>query len=223
MRVLCLPSSVLGCTGLVTVAVFMSPLVPRVAAQPTSPASVRHREIALRQWTLVTEIPILPEPVGSRQSYRLSANGAQLIALQSENHPVFAWRAMPDKADAASRNIGFARAFEDPNFGDAAGSKFVRLKESVALHFKDTGYLVYAGPKNGPSDLNRAANSLKWQGESHFNQVNNTPDIYQWKFEIPRDHRDAVDLTTKTEVALFNIVAKCYLVVRDKKVAWQRP
>ena len=201
------------CTALLSL--ISSPQIPTAASQV---------EDSHRQWVLVFETRILPEPVGSSDSYRLAwVSMGQLIALQSNKRPVFAWKSIPIKEHAASRNIRIRRAFEDANFGEARGTTFVQLNEPVALRFEDRGYLVYSGSGSGPKDLTRAANSLVWQSESHFNQVTSSPDIYQWRFENPRDHRDAVDLKTKDEVALFNVVSRCYLVVREKRLAWERP
>ncbi|MCW5977900.1 MAG: hypothetical protein KIT09_07470 [Bryobacteraceae bacterium] len=213
MRALFRQSSVLSCTGLLLAPVIMGTFVPMAAAQ----ARDSHRP-----WVLISEIRILPETIGSSDSYRLAGPSGQLVALQSDNRPVFGWKAIPPEEHPPSRNIRIHRAFEDPNFGDALGTKFVQLKEPVALWFEDRGYLVYAGSDTGPRDLTRAANSLAWQRKSNFNHVTNTPDVYQWRFENPRDHRKDVDLRTKMEVALFNSVSRCYLVIRARRLAWQR-
>lgn len=178
---------------------------------PTAAQSVAS---SARQWVLYTEGLILPEPVSSGISYRLGQGEVQLVALESER-PVFGWRKIPREDRPAGRNVTIHREFEDPNFGDASGTKFVQQREAVALSFKDRGFLMYQS--------NGSRLGLGWQQKSRYNLVNRTPDIYQWRFANPGDHRDAVDLRTKERMTLFNIVSEQYLVLRERRLAWQRP
>jgi hypothetical protein len=84
------------------------------------------------------------------------------------------------------------------------------------LYFQGPGFLVYRKGADGVG--------LDWQTDSHFNPLREDRDVYQWQFEVPRDHRSR-PIKTKEHLALRNTLRNAHLVFNqgNKRLAWHRP
>jgi len=184
----------------------------------------RRPSMQVNEWWVYTEINLLPDLISPRSWYRLANEKAAQLKYDGENSAVAGiyWGGINANTNVSygAPDVRFSKLAFDPNAGDPSPkvSQNIQLNEAIAIYVKGGGYLIY--------DKHASKLKLGWQSGSRFNPFTNSPDIYQWRFrnESPRrsDHRRR-DLKEKQTLALYNTVAKAYLVHgRSLGLRWEK-
>jgi hypothetical protein len=167
----------------------------------------------VKEWWVYQELNILPGVVLPETLYRLgNEKSPGQLKYDGENQAVAGiyWGGINTNTlrSEGKPDVRFSKLVHDPNAGDSPTvSPNIQLNEAIAIHIEGGGYLVF--------DKKASKLQLGWRDQSRFNLLANNPDIYQWHFRDEGPHRSyhgRRDMKEKEILALYNSVAKAYLV-----------
>jgi hypothetical protein len=167
----------------------------------------------LHHWIVQTESSDSAQVVDPAKAYRLVTGGGQLVPTSGNQVVKLA------RVASARKNVKIQRVVHDPNYGDVPNAGiFVKTREPIAVLMEGAGYLVYKG--GGSLGLSFDRDPPPYRPQNH-------PGKYQWEPRpVPkpnvRDHRPPREIKTKEELALYNKIAKKFLIYspQDPKLRW---